>query len=222
MGDMAETDPGGERLVAKRLPSDSRVWKEEDVVAALKREDPAAFALLLAKHGVMLYRVAAGIMGRLGEAEDVVQDALLTVFGKIHTFDERSALTTWLYRIVVNTALMRLRSKARAHEVSVELAGPPLTEEGHHAREVADWADSAEDRLLRREALSLMRKSIESLPATYRAVYVLAEIEGLSHQEISRLLEIPVATTKVRLHRARLFLREVLADYFEERKRRAP
>jgi RNA polymerase sigma-70 factor (ECF subfamily) len=86
------------------------------LVAALKRKEPTAFEQLIAQHGAMLYRVALRLMGQQEEAEEVLQQTLLTVYEKIHTFDERSTLTTWLYRIVVNTALMRLREKARRPE----------------------------------------------------------------------------------------------------------
>jgi len=101
-----------------------------DLVAALKQKDPLAFEQLLAQHGAMLYRVAVRLMGQREEAEEVVQETLLTVYEKIHTFDEKAALSTWLYRIVVNTALMRLRSKARAHETPMEPNGPTFTAGG--------------------------------------------------------------------------------------------
>jgi RNA polymerase sigma-70 factor (ECF subfamily) len=141
------------------------------------------------------------------------------VYEKIHTFDERSALTTWLYRITVNTALMRLRAKARRPEDALgDLQGPAFTELGQHAREVADWALPPEETLLRQEALAALQHAIARLPALYRTVYVLAEIEGLSHQEIASILEMTVAAVKTRLHRARLFLREALAGYFVERR----
>ncbi len=191
-----------------------------DLVKALKRKDAKAFDQLIARHGAMIYRVAIRMLGGKEEAEEVQQEALLTVYEKIETFDERSALTTWLYRIVVNAALMRLRARSRAPEISMERPGPPLTEDGRHASEVADWRVSAEDALLQQEALTILRQAIERLPEPYRVAYVLGEIERLPHQEIAKLLELTTGTVKVRLHRARLFLREALAGYFEERQRK--
>jgi RNA polymerase sigma-70 factor (ECF subfamily) len=188
------------------------------LVAALKRKEPTAFEQLIAQHGAMLYRVALRLMGQQEEAEEVLQQTLLTVYEKIHTFDERSTLTTWLYRIVVNTALMRLREKARRPE-ELEPLSAHFTEEGQHVREVADWALDPEDALLRQEALTVLQQAIADLPELYRAVYVLAEIEGLPHQEIGTILEVSVGTVKTRLHRARLFLRQALANYFAERRR---
>lgn len=190
------------------------VGMSADLVAALKQKDPKAFEQLLAKHGAMLYRVAMRFMGWREEAEEVVQETLLTVYEKIHTFDEQAALSTWLYRIVVNTALMRLRTRARDREVPLEPAGPEFTEAGQMARDVADWDLSPEDNLLRQETLTVLRQAVDRLTEPYRAVYVLAEIEGLPHQEIATMLELTVPTVKVRLHRARLALREELADYF--------
>jgi RNA polymerase sigma-70 factor, ECF subfamily len=189
-----------------------------ELAEALKRRDPDAFEQLIAQHGAMLYRVALGLLNQEEEAEDVLQEALLKVHEHIHTFDGRSALTTWLYRIIVNTALMRLRSKARPAEELLDGAGPQFTEAGEHAHDVAEWALPPEEMLLRQEALTVLRQAIERLPELYRTVYILAEIEGLPQQEIASILEITVGTVKTRLHRARLFLREVLAGYFAERK----
>jgi RNA polymerase sigma-70 factor (ECF subfamily) len=192
----------------------------EELVGALKQREPAAFEWLVTQHGTMLYRVAWRLMGQREEAEEVVQEALLKVYQKIHTFDGASALTTWLYRIVVNTALMRLRAKRRQPEALLEAGGARSAEAENQGREAADWALPPEEVLLRREALKALQQGIANLPALYKAVYVLAEIEGLSYLEVGRILDQRPATVKSRLHRARLFLREVLADYFMERRRR--
>jgi len=189
------------------------------LVAALKRKESTAFEQLIAQHGGMLYRVALRLLGQPHEAEDVLQETLLTVYEKIHTFDERSALSTWLYRIAVNTALMRLRAKTRVPEELLDTVGPHFTEAGEHVREEAAWALPPEEALLRQEALTVLQQEITRLPELYRAVYVLAEIEGLPHQEIATILDLTVGAVKTRLHRARLFLREALAAYFVERRR---
>lgn len=189
-----------------------------ELIAALKRREPTAFEQLLAQHSAMLYRVALRLMGEPQEAEEVLQETLLTVYEKIHTFDARSALSTWLYRIAVNTAFMRLRARARAPEEVLDTGGPQFTDDGHHAGEVAAWALPPEAALLRQEALTVLQQAVGRLPELYREVYVLAEIEGLPQQEVATILDLSVSNVKVRLHRARLFLRELLADYFAERK----
>lgn len=186
-----------------------------NLVAALKRKDPMAFEQLLAKHGAMLYRVALRMMGKPEEAEEVLQETLLAVYEKIDTFDEQGALTTWLYRIVTNNALMRLRARGRARETPLEPEGLAFSADGHMVHEVAEWNLSPEDALLRQEARTVLQQAVDHLPEAYRAVYVLAEIEGLPHQEIATLLDLTIPTVKTRLHRARISLREVLADYFK-------
>jgi len=188
---------------------------KKGLVETLKQNDPRAFEQLIDQHGGMLYRVALRIAGR-EEAEEVLQETLLKVYEKIHTFDEKAALATWLYRIVVNTALMRLRARSRSPEELLDTENPQFTEKGEFSREIADWALPPEDALLRQEALTLLQQGIERLPETYRAAYVLAEIEGLPHQEIATILDLTVGTVKTRLHRARLFLRETLEAHFAE------
>lgn len=200
--------------VVEKYTADRSAEKPKDLAGALKRREPVAFEQLLDRHGAMLYRVGLRLMGRREDAEEVVQETLLTVYEKIETFDGRAALTTWLYRIVTNRALMRLRSRSRASEVPIEPTRPALTGAGERARDLAKRELSAEDALLRKEALDVLRREIEQLPVPYRAVYVLAEIEELAHQEIANLLDLTVPAVKTRLHRARLFLREALADYF--------
>jgi RNA polymerase sigma-70 factor (ECF subfamily) len=189
----------------------------EELVEALKRREPAAFERLIAQHGTMLFRVALRLVGQRQEAEEVLQEALLKVYEKIDTFDQRAALTSWLYRIVVNMALIRLRVQSRMPEELLDTIEPPFTADGLHARVVGAWALPPEDTLLRQEVLARLRQAIAHLPALYRAVYVLAEVEGLPHQEIATILGLTVSTAKTRLHRARLFLREALANYFEEK-----
>ena len=190
---------------------------ETGLVEGLKRKDAAVFDQLMARHGAMMYRVASRIVGQKEEAEEVLQESLLSVFEKIHTFDGKSALSTWLYRVVVNAALMRLRARSRLREESLDLRGPEFNEHGMMDQDVGDWS-SAEESVLRQETREVLHREIEKLPETYRVVYVLAEIEGLAHQEIGGILELTVGAVKVRLHRARLFLREALEEYFVERK----
>lgn len=196
------------------------------LVAGLKRKDPTAFKRLIAQHGARLYRVALHLMGQPEEGEEVLQETLLTVAEKIHTFERRTAPTTWLYGIVVNTALMRLRAKARGPEELLDTVGPYFTEAGQHAQEVAEWAIPPEETLLRQEALLVLQQGTARLPERYRAAYVLAEIEGLPHPEIATILGSTVEMVKTSLHRARLLLREGLTAYWREREclpmRRAP
>ena len=192
---------------------------EAELAEALKGRDPKAFEQLISQHGGMLYRTASRIVGK-DESEEVLQETLLKVYQKIHTFNGQAALTTWLYRIVVHTALMRLRARSRLREDLLDSMDSQFTEKGEFKRDMVDWDLSPENTLLRQEAHTVLREGINNLPETYQGVYVLAEIEGLPHQEIATSLEISVGVVKTRLHRARLFLRDILDDYFAERRKR--
>lgn len=164
----------------------------------------------------MLYRVAARIVGP-DDAEEVLQDTLITVYEKIHTFHEGAALSTWLYRVATNAALMKVRNRPGWRQRSLDAREPKYTNNGDMKREMADWRFAPEDTLLQEEARTILLKEIEHLPETYRAVYALAEVEGLPYQAIAAILEITVGTVKTRVHRARLSLREALEDYFNEK-----
>jgi RNA polymerase sigma-70 factor, ECF subfamily len=155
------------------------------------------------------------------EAEDVVQETLLTVYKKIHTFAERSALTTWLHRIVVNITFMRLRAKARVPVELLSLEGLHVMGEEWHEQEVAGWAAPPEEALLPWEAFRALQQAMARLPERYRPVCVLAELEGLRHREIGAMLKLTAGAVKTRRHRARLLLRRMLTDYFVERRRPA-
>lgn len=164
----------------------------------------------------MLYRVAARIVGP-DEAEEVLQDTLVTVYEKIQTFNEGAALATWLYRVATNAALMKVRNRPGWRQRSLDAPEPDYTNNGEINRKMADWRLAPEDTLLQQEARAILLEEIERLPETYRAVYALAEIEGLPYQAIAAILDITVGTVKTRIHRARLSLREALEGYFSEK-----
>lgn len=188
-----------------------------ELARALQRREAGAFEQLLGCYGPMLHRVARRLTGQTQDAEDVVQEALVTVYAKIDTLDNPAALAGWLRRIVVNAALMRVRAQDREPPAGRFRPEEEFTAEGDHAGKVADWSFTPEQTVIRREALAILRREVERLPTGARAVYVLAEIEGLSYEETAALLDISVGTVRVRLHRARLALRGVLARYFAER-----
>ncbi|NIO06985.1 MAG: sigma-70 family RNA polymerase sigma factor [Deltaproteobacteria bacterium] len=192
---------------------------EAELVEALKRKDPKALESIITQHGGMMYRTALRIVGQ-DETEEVLQETFLKVYQKIHTFNGHAALTTWLYRIVLHTALMRLRARSRSREDLLDSMDSQFTEEGAFRHELVDWELSPENTVLRHEALTLLSNTIKDLPETYQEVYVLAEIEGLPHQQIATTLDVSVGVVKTRLHRARLFLRKVLDDYFTERRKK--
>jgi RNA polymerase sigma-70 factor (ECF subfamily) len=166
-----------------------------------------------------LYRLAYGITQDSMEAQDAVQDALVSMVRRLGDFQERSSLATWLYRITVNASLDKLRSRRRRGEtIPIEEFLPLFTEEGRYAQEVVDWSEAPLERLLSSEAAERIRQAIASLPEEQRVVLVMKDVEDFSLSEISRTLELSLPAVKSRLHRARLALRGVLASYFKERR----
>jgi len=190
----------------------ARVDRDWPIVEALRRRDPTAAERLVAAYGARAYRLALRITGSSSDAEEAVQDALWSVVRKIDTFRGDSGFGSWLYRIVANAAAgRRRRGDSRRRDRSLDEVGPVLDEHGRPA--VADWSGQAEDPSIRSELQLVLATAVDELPAEYRAVIVLRDIEGLSHREVGEILRIPVSTSKTRVHRARLVLRERLAGY---------
>ncbi len=184
---------------------------DEELVAALKAGKRDACAELVRRFSSRLYRVVYRILGSEEEAEEALQEAFISACDKIGTFQGKSQLGTWLYRIATNAALMRLRRLKHNH---VSLDSPVETEEGDYLpRNLADWRFDPYRVALNEELRQVLEDAIQSLPETLRVVFILRELEGLSTQETAQTLGISESATKVRLHRARLMLREYLAPY---------
>ena len=180
------------------------------LVAALQAGDADAFATLLRQYGPRLLRLARSLIGNEEDARDVLQDAMVAVHRSIDRFESSSALATWLHRIVVNAALMRLRTKRRHPEEDLDALLPRFAEDGHQAVPTTPWSESAEARLEREETRAAVREAIAKLPETYRVVLLLRDIEELSPQEVAEMLGITTNAVKIRLHRARQALRTLL------------
>lgn len=150
------------------------------------------------------------------DARDAVQEAFVSAFRSIPRFEAGSKISTWLHRIVVNAALMRLRSRRRKPEESIEELLPGYLEDGHRANPGPRWPETAEESLQRAETRALVRRSIDDLPDTYREVLLLRDIEGFDTSESATLLGVTPNAIKVRLHRARQALRELLEPHLGE------
>jgi len=175
----------------------------DPLVVRLKAGDDDAFAEVVRTLGGRMLAVARRFMKDDDAARDVVQDAFLSAFRGIHAFDGQAQLSTWLHRIVVNAALMRLRSRQRRPEQSIEPLLPVFQEDGHHVEPVVSWADSAERMLERQETRAVVRAAIADLPDSYRVVLMMRDIEDLSTREVADALRITENAVKLRLHRAR-------------------
>src|SRR5688500_18037121 len=180
----------------------SAVIDETNLVAALRAGHDWAFETMIRTYGGRLLAVARRICGNDEDARDVLQSAYLSAFRSLHGFAGSCQLSTWLHRIVVNTALMRLRSKRRKPEDSIETLLPAFQDDGHHVEQFSDWALPA-DRLLEREDVRrIVRQCITLLPGNYREVLMLRDIEELPTEDVAKLLELTPNAVKVRLHRA--------------------
>jgi RNA polymerase sigma-70 factor (ECF subfamily) len=175
-----------------------------DLVRRLKAGDEDAYAEIVRTLGGRMLGVARRFLHDEELARDAVQDAFLSAFRAIRSFDGEAQIATWLHRIVVNAALMKLRTRRRKPEQSIEPLLPAFAEDGHHAiRPVAAWTVSAEEALLHGERRAQVRAAIAALPERYRTALLLRDIEDRSTREAADLLGITENALKLRLHRAR-------------------
>src|SRR5207248_11100124 len=191
------------------------VSDELTLVQAAKAGDVAAFEELVRRYDRNIFRIAQHITQNREDAEDVVQDAFLKAYGNLEQFQGQSKFYTWLVRIAVNEALMRLRR--RRPERMVSLDEDVKTEEDSMPREVADWSPNPEQQYSQAELRDILGKTIQGLPPSFRTVFVLRDVEGLSTEETAEALDLSVPAVKSRLLRARLQLRDRLNRYFKKR-----
>jgi RNA polymerase sigma-70 factor (ECF subfamily) len=192
------------------------VSDEMALVRAAKAGDIGAFEQLVKRYDRNVFRIANHITQNREDAEDVVQDAFLKAYENLQNFQEQSKFYTWLVRIAVNEALMRLRR--RRPERMVSLDEDVKTEEDSMPREVADWSPNPEQQYSQAELKDILGKTIQGLPPSFRTVFVLRDVEGLSTEETAEALNLSIPAVKSRLLRARLQLRERLNKYFKKRK----
>jgi RNA polymerase sigma-70 factor (ECF subfamily) len=183
------------------------------LLAALRRRDPAAAEGLVARYGARAYRLATRITRSAADAEEVVQDAFWSVIRNVETFRGDAAFGSWVYRIVANAALQKLRRTAhRRTEIALDDVLPAFHEDGH-AVEIHDWSVRLDDPAIASELRATLTAAIDELAPDHRAVVILRDVEGVSIAEAAAMLGITVANVKTRLHRARLFLRARLASF---------
>jgi RNA polymerase sigma-70 factor (ECF subfamily) len=194
------------------------VPSDEELVERARRRDLGAFEELVARHEDRLYRAAVRLVRNDNDAREVLQEGLLSAWRRLDSFQGQSQFGSWLYRVVVNTALMLLRTRRRHPAVSVEDL-PPGTLDGATSEELGgaggDWSKRPDEQLQSAELKQHIQTAVDALPEILRVVFVLRDAEGLSTEETADILGITVPTVKTRLHRARLALRQAITDYFE-------
>ena len=184
------------------------------LVEQLRRPDAGAVEALVAAYGGRIYRLARRITGNALDAEEVVQDALWTASRRIDTFRGEAAFGSWLYRIAANIANQKMRGRwSKRSEVSWDDCAPSFDAQGQHVEAAIDWSRDLKDPAIEGELKAVLEGAIDELPADYRTIFLLHDVEGLSNPEIAETLQIKLGTVKSRLHRTRLVLRKQLAEY---------
>ena len=176
-----------------------------ELVKRAQAGDAEAFASLFHAHKARVYSICVRMTNNTAQAEDLTQDAFMQVFRKLSTFKGNSALSTWLYRIAVNTVLMHFRKKALKQ---ISLDEPS----SHDAKQVRREYGSRDGRLSGSVDRIALTRAIKDLPAGYRKIFLLHEVEGYEHQEIAKLLDCSVGNSKSQLHKAKLRIREFLSQ----------
>jgi RNA polymerase sigma-70 factor (ECF subfamily) len=189
---------------------------EKALLGRLRAGENTAFEEMIRSYGGRLLAVARRFLPAEEDARDAVQEAFISAFRSIDRFEGNARLSTWLHRIVVNAALMKLRTRRRKPEQSIEELLPSFLEDGHLERPASPWRKSALEGLERDELRVLMHEKIQVLPENYRNVLLMRDIEELDTQETAELMGISEGAVKTRLHRARLALRELLEPHLRE------
>lgn len=182
---------------------------EGDLLAGLRQRDPTTFATFFDTYVDRIYRLAMGILGNEADAEEVTQATFVSAMEAIDRFEPHARLSTWLYRIAHNHAMMLARRRHPTEALPEDDSLPMPTA-------LVDWSAVPEERLLGSEAHAELWSAIASLPQGLRAAFILRDVEGLSTADCAYAQSISDAACKVRLHRARLLLRERLSVYFAE------
>jgi len=189
--------------------------REQDLIARVQRGENDLFYELVRPYERRVYAAAFAILRNETDAEDIAQEAMLKAFANLRKFRAEAKFSTWLIQITVNEALMRLRR--RRPERMVSLDEDVKTEEDSLPREVADWSPNPEQQYNQAELREILTRTIQGLPASFRTVFVLRDVEGLSTEETAEALDLSIPAVKSRLLRARLQLRERLSRFFQRR-----
>jgi RNA polymerase sigma-70 factor (ECF subfamily) len=196
------------------MPRTTGPDSEAQLADSMRHGDPRAFETLLRTYGPRLLSTARRILMNDEDAREAVQEAFINAYRARERFHGEARLSTWLHRITVNAALTKLRTRRRRSEESIEDLLPRFLPTGQHTEVFQSWQEPADVTLERKETAEAVRRAIGRLPETYRTVLMLRDIEGMTNQEVAEILEITPNAVKIRLHRARMALRTLIAPQF--------
>lgn len=189
---------------------------EPALLSALRRGEETAFERLVASHGARLRVTALRLLRNEDDANDVVQETFLSALKALDAFKGESGIGTWLHRIAVNAALMKIRSRRRTPETRIHDLLPRFGDGGNHLEPMARLRDLPDELSARRESAAIVRRCVDQLPERYRTALVLRDIEEMDYQEIADVLGMTINATRIRIHRARQALRKLLIPHFGE------
>ncbi len=186
---------------------------DEELVERVLTDDYEAFEALVRRYQDKAYRLAFSLVKDESQAQDVVQEAFLNIYRKLDTFSGDAQFGSWIYRVVVNAALMRLRKERRRSEIGLEDTAADVVEEQGTFSDQPSWQTQADEAAENVELREQILAAVDELAPKYQAVFILREVEDLSLAEIGEVLELTEGAVKSRLHRARLHLRAALEPY---------
>lgn len=193
--------------------SDSKI-SDVGLVDLFKGGEISAFEEIISRYEAKVMNLALRFTRNQEDAEEVMQDVFTTVYRKIEGFRGQSAFSSWLYRIVVNAAFMKLRKKKQSQTVSMEDLAPAVKQYCMERESVTNT--HSYNITVTRELQEVLQRAIDKLPDQYRAVFVLRDVDGLSNQETGEILDLSIPAVKSRLHRSRIMLRKRLQRYYED------
>jgi RNA polymerase sigma-70 factor (ECF subfamily) len=202
--------------VRSSTPSNPDDPEDAALLLALRANDPLAFETLVRRHGPRMRAAIERIRGCSADVDDTLQEAFVSVFRAVGRFEGRSKLSTWLHRIAVNAALMRLRARKNDPVAEIDELLPSFSPYGAFRNPPGGWAESPEEGLSRDELRAAVRAAIAKLPDNYRIPLVLRDLEELEHAEIAQTLGCTVNAAKIRVHRARQALKALLETTFPD------
>ena len=186
---------------------------DRQLISEIKNKNEGCFEELINRYSTKVFNLAMRITRNQEDAEDVLQDVCTTVFTKISSFEGKSQFSSWLYRVAMNSSFMKIRSRKRRRTVSIEDLDPSSNQNwGTNRSELTD-IDTMTTRHELREAIE---RAVDALPNEYKAIFVLRDIDGLSNQSVSEVLELSVPAVKSRLPRSRLLMREQLQSHYDQ------
>ncbi len=207
-----DTLPDKTNRTISKHPTDGH---QPELSRRLREQDESAYIELLNLYSSKVFRLAMSLVKHKEDAEDVTQEVFLTVCSRISDLKENKALSSWIYRITVNTSLMKIRKSGRSEQISFEEDLPRFDQDGMHIKPVKDWSENPEEKTSSKQIMDYIKENLKELPESYKVVFLLRDMEGLSNNEVAEVLDISLTAVKSRLHRARLFMRERLSKYFE-------